>query len=110
MAAIFSILLVLIFGQILDSKRWRPRTRGFIAIAFWAIPQAACYIWTGIEYTRCAADGKNIAFDYAYTGAGSTPSRWAEAYLPYLIVSSMTYVSILNPLSKLVPYELACMR
>ncbi|KAK6905648.1 hypothetical protein I203_106478 [Kwoniella mangroviensis CBS 8507] len=79
------IPMVMAYGAMLDNKRWSQKTKGWVAFAMWAIPQAACMIWTGIEYGKFAKEG-TIAFDYQTHGR-----RWAEAYLPYLIIFTTGY-------------------
>lgn len=60
-------------------KRWSRGRRAWIAFLFWVIPQIACFIWIGIEYGRYGQ--RTVALDYE-----TEPRRWAEAYLPYLII------------------------
>ncbi|WWC58580.1 uncharacterized protein I303_101123 [Kwoniella dejecticola CBS 10117] len=79
------IPMVMAYGTMLDNKRWSQKKKGWIAFAMWAIPQAACLIWTGIEYGKFAKEGK-IAYDYSIHG-----KRWAEAYLPYFIIFTTGY-------------------
>lgn len=60
-------------------KRWSRGRRAWVAFLFWLLPQIACFIWIGIEYGKYGQT--NVALDYE-----SEPRRWAEAYLPYLII------------------------
>ncbi|KAJ4346324.1 uncharacterized protein N0V89_010253 [Didymosphaeria variabile] len=66
------------FGRFLDNQRWSQRTRAWIAFMLWVIPQTACFIWINIENHQL---GKKSALDYSLDG-----SRWAKAYMPYLII------------------------
>jgi hypothetical protein len=54
--------MVIAYGRLLDSKRWSQRKRAWIAFAFWVIPQAACIIWIGIEYSKFGT--AKAALDY----------------------------------------------
>ncbi|KAI7188528.1 hypothetical protein KC316_g5364 [Hortaea werneckii] len=69
---------VLAFGKLLDSQ-WLPqRRRALVALALWAIPQGACFIWIGIMYSRTQL---NAGLDYEQDTA-----MWAKAYVPYLVI------------------------
>ncbi|WRT64090.1 uncharacterized protein IL334_001019 [Kwoniella shivajii] len=80
-----TIIMVMGYGAMLDNKKWSQKKRAWIALSMWAIPQALCMIWTGIEYSKFAKEGK-IAYDY-----GTHGRRWAEAYLPYFIIFTTGY-------------------
>ena len=77
------------FGRLLDLKHWSQKTRAWISFAFWVIPQAACFIWIGLEYTSLGT-GK-ASLDYVLE-----PRRWAAAYFPYLIVFTTGYLTQLS--------------
>ncbi|WWC64898.1 uncharacterized protein I303_107512 [Kwoniella dejecticola CBS 10117] len=78
------IVMVMIYGMMLDNKKMTQRKKAWIALGLWAIPQAACLIWTGIEYGKFGS--KDVALDYAID-----KQRWAEAYLPYFIFFTTGY-------------------
>ncbi|RBR10207.1 uncharacterized protein FIESC28_09593 [Fusarium coffeatum] len=79
------IVMVIAYGKLLDTAHWSQKKRAWIAFAFWAIPQAACFIWIGIEYSKFGG-GATDALDYKLH-----TKRWVEAYLPYLIMFSTGY-------------------
>jgi hypothetical protein len=55
----------MVYGRlILDNRRFTLRTRAWMAFLFWAIPQAACFVWFGIEFMKINRDGR-VALDYA---------------------------------------------
>ncbi|KAJ5746837.1 uncharacterized protein N7511_008533 [Penicillium nucicola] len=74
-----TIPIVIAYGKLLDFSRWSQPKRAWIAFALWAIPQAACFIWIGIEYSQFGA--ATLGLDYEQDG-----KRWAVAYIPYLII------------------------
>ncbi|KAJ4066544.1 hypothetical protein NW756_010052 [Fusarium oxysporum] len=53
--------------------------------------KAACFIWIGIEYAKFGRRKLENALDYE-----TNTRRWAEAYLPYLIMQSTSYVCQLS--------------
>ena len=57
------IVMVIAYGKLLDTAHWTQKKRAWIAFAFWAIPQAACFIWIGIEYSKFGG-GATDALDY----------------------------------------------
>ncbi|KAH9905488.1 membrane protein [Xylariomycetidae sp. FL2044] len=81
-----TVVLVIFYGQFLDSKRWPQKSRAWIGFAIWAVLQAGGLIWIGIEYGKFGAD--TVALDYALDG-----KRWAEAYIPYLIVCCTAFLT-----------------
>ncbi|KAF5724344.1 major facilitator superfamily transporter [Fusarium mundagurra] len=86
-----SIIEVVAFGKLLDRTRWSQTKRAWISFACWLIPQAACFIWIGIEYAKFGRGKLENALDYETNTRG-----WAEAYLPYLIMQSTSYVCQLS--------------
>lgn len=72
--------MVIAFGRLLDMKRWTRGRRAWIAFLCWVIPQIAGFIWIGIEYSKFGT-AKGLGLDYE-----KDTRRWAEAYLPYLII------------------------
>ncbi|KAM0542731.1 hypothetical protein ACHAPJ_012664 [Fusarium lateritium] len=83
---ILSIVMVLAYGQLLlDNSRWSQAKRAWVAFACWLIPQAACFIWIGIEDKKFG-NGDVEALDYELH-----TRRWVEAYIPYLIMFSTGY-------------------
>ncbi|KAH6671961.1 membrane protein [Halenospora varia] len=84
-----TIPMVIIYGRLLDWQRWTQKQRGWAAFLLWVIPQAACFIWIGIEYHKFGT--KKATLDYGLNG-----SRWAEAWLPYLIVFTTGYLTQLS--------------
>lgn len=101
-SACLVIVMVIAYGKLLDTAHWSQKKRAWIAFAFWAIPQAACFIWIGIEYSKFGG-GATDALDYKlYVLSKQCPQnntnlcsrhtkRWVEAYLPYLIMFSTGY-------------------
>ncbi|KAK1962207.1 major facilitator superfamily transporter [Colletotrichum sublineola] len=81
-----TIVMVLAYGKLLDRARWSQAKRAWISFILWAIPQAAAFIWIGIEYSKFGSGKSKNALDYELHTA-----RWAEAYLPYLIMFTTTY-------------------
>ncbi|KAH7118350.1 major facilitator superfamily transporter [Dactylonectria macrodidyma] len=79
-----TIPMVIAYGKLLDTSRWPQAKRAWIAFALWAIPQAASFIWIGIEYSKFGA--AQDALDYK-----EHTRRWAEAYLPYMIMFTTGY-------------------
>jgi hypothetical protein len=61
--ASLTIVMVIAYGKLLDTARWSQKKRAWIAFAFWAIPQAACFVWIGIEYSRFGSNPVD-ALDY----------------------------------------------
>ncbi|KAI7759968.1 hypothetical protein LZL87_010390 [Fusarium oxysporum] len=86
-----SIVMVMAYGKVLDRTRWSQAKRAWISLACWLIPQAACFIWIGIEYAKFGGGKLENALDYK-----TNTRRWAEAYLPYLILQSTSYVCQLS--------------
>ncbi|KAF4345823.1 major facilitator superfamily transporter [Fusarium beomiforme] len=87
----FVYLLVMAYGKLLDRSSWSQPKRAWISFVCWVIPQAAAFIWIGIEYAKFGGGKLEHALDY-----GTNTRRWAEAYLPYLIMSSFSYVCQLS--------------
>lgn len=56
------IPLVLGFGRLLDQTRWSQRTRAWIGFLAWVVPQAACFLWIGREYSKFGTS--KLALDY----------------------------------------------
>jgi hypothetical protein len=54
--------MVIAYGRLLDQKRWSQTARAWIGFSIWVIPQAGCFIWLGIEYSKYGA--KKVALDY----------------------------------------------
>lgn len=79
-----TIAMVVAYGRLLDMRRWSQRQRAWIAFILWVVPQVACFIWVGIEYSKFK--NTTVALDYVLDG-----KRWAEAYLPYLIIFTTGY-------------------
>ncbi|KAG9499492.1 hypothetical protein J7337_007948 [Fusarium musae] len=86
-----SIIEVVAFGKLLDRTRWSQTKRAWISFACWLIPQAACFIWIGIEYAKFGGGKLENALDYETNTRG-----WVEAYLPYLIMMSTSYICQLS--------------
>ncbi|KAK2127762.1 major facilitator superfamily domain-containing protein [Fusarium oxysporum II5] len=86
-----SIVMVMAYGKVLDRTRWSQAKRAWISFACWLIPQTACFIWIGIEYSKFGGGKLESALDYE-----SNTRRWAEAYLPCLIMQSTSYVCQLS--------------
>ncbi|KAG5743952.1 hypothetical protein H9Q69_005044 [Fusarium xylarioides] len=64
-----SILEVIAYGKLLDRTRWSQTKRAWISFACWLIPQAACFIWIGIEYAKFGGGKLENALDYeTYAG------------------------------------------
>ncbi|CVL08037.1 uncharacterized protein FMAN_09647 [Fusarium mangiferae] len=83
-----SIVEVILYGKLLDRTRLSQTKRAWISFACWLIPQAACFIWIGIEYAKFGGGKLENPLDYE--------TRWVEAYLPYLIMQSTSYVCQLS--------------
>lgn len=63
-----------LFGILLDSRRLSQRKRALIAFLCWIVPQAAGFVWLGLEMRS-----PKTAIDY-------TNAHWAVAYLPYYFI------------------------
>lgn len=50
--AICTVVTVLLYGLLLDSTRFSQKNRAWISFGVWLVPQAACFIWTGVNYGR----------------------------------------------------------
>ncbi|KAK2030393.1 major facilitator superfamily transporter [Colletotrichum zoysiae] len=81
-----TIVMVIAYGKLLDKTRWSQSKRAWIAFILWTIPQAASFIWIGIEYHKFGGGKSKVALDYELH-----TSRWAEAYLPYLFMFTTSY-------------------
>lgn len=81
---IITIMMVIVYGMLLDMKRWSQSHRAWVAFMLWLVPQIGCFIWIGIEYHKFGTG--SYALDYGLEG-----KRWAEAYLPYLIIFTTGY-------------------
>lgn len=79
-----TIIMVTIYGRLLDNRRWKQRTRAWVALAFWAVPQAACLIWTGVIFGKYG--NATTAFDY-----NLNTREWAQAYFPYFFIFTTGY-------------------
>ncbi|OCF32125.1 membrane protein [Kwoniella heveanensis BCC8398] len=79
-----TILMVTVYGILLDNKRWTQRQKAACATILWVVPQAAGLIWTGCIYGKYGQT--KIALDYGIAGR-----EWAAAYLPYFIVFTTGY-------------------
>jgi hypothetical protein len=55
---------VVAFGKLLDRTRWSQTKRAWISFACWLIPQAACFIWIGVEYAKFGRGKLEDALDY----------------------------------------------
>lgn len=62
--ATLSIIEVMAYGKLLDRTRWSQTKRAWISFACWLIPQAACFIWIGIEYAKFGRRKLENALDY----------------------------------------------
>ncbi|GKT63884.1 membrane protein [Colletotrichum tofieldiae] len=78
--------MVIAYGKLLDMSRWSQAKRAWISFILWVVPQAVCFIWIGIEYSKFGGGKSKEALDYE-----THTARWAEAYLPYLIMFSTGY-------------------
>ncbi|KZL63676.1 membrane protein (major facilitator superfamily transporter) [Colletotrichum tofieldiae] len=81
-----TIVMVIAYGKLLDMSRWSQAKRAWISFILWVVPQAVCFIWIGIEYSKFGGGKSKEALDYE-----THTARWAEAYLPYLIMFSTGY-------------------
>lgn len=81
---IITIIMVIGYGRLLDMKRWSQSQRAWISFLMWVVPQIGCFIWIGIEYSKLGTG--EAALDYVLDG-----KRWAEAYVPYLIIFTTGY-------------------
>jgi hypothetical protein len=62
--AIVTLVTVLLYGLMLDSKRFTQRQKAWMAFFGWLIPQAGCFIWTGILYGQWGQRTPYHAYDY----------------------------------------------
>lgn len=82
---IITIVMVMAYGRMLDMRSWTQAARAWLAFGLWVVPQIGCLIWIGIEYSKFGtSEGQGL--DY-----GTDARRWAEAYLPYLIIFTTGY-------------------
>lgn len=79
-----TIVLVLLYGRLLDNKRWSTVQRAWLSFLLWAVPQAGCLVWIGVEYATF--QDATVALDYARDGRA-----WAAAYVPYLVLFTTGY-------------------
>ncbi|SMR62192.1 unnamed protein product [Zymoseptoria tritici ST99CH_1E4] len=75
---------VLIYGRLLDWTRFSQKTRAWLSFICWTLPNIACFIWIGIEYSNFGA-GKT-ALDYKLDTA-----HWFRAYAPCLLIYVTSY-------------------
>ncbi|KAK1993281.1 major facilitator superfamily transporter [Colletotrichum falcatum] len=81
-----TIVMILAYGKLMDMTRWSQSKRAWVSFVLWTIPQAASFVWMGIEYGKFGGGKPKVALDYElHTG------RWAEAYLPYLLIFTTSY-------------------
>ncbi|EFX05847.1 membrane protein [Grosmannia clavigera kw1407] len=79
-----TIVMVLAYGRLLDARSLSQKRRAWIAFVLWAVPQAACFVWIGVEYGKFGRGKYHL--DYQLDSR-----RWAEAYLPYLFIFTTGY-------------------
>ncbi|GKT90073.1 membrane protein [Colletotrichum tofieldiae] len=70
--------MVIAYGKLLDMSRWSQAKRAWISFILWVVPQAVCFIWIGIEYSK-------------FGGASQKKPSTMKPYLPYLIMFSTGY-------------------
>ncbi|KAH8759174.1 membrane protein [Hyaloscypha finlandica] len=63
-----TIPMVMLYGKLLDVKRWSQMQRACIAFALWVIPQIGGFIWVGIEYHKFGR--VKFALDYGLFTTG----------------------------------------
>ncbi|KAM0722871.1 hypothetical protein Q7P37_001069 [Cladosporium fusiforme] len=68
---------VIIFGKLLDSQWWPQKRRAWTGFLVWIIPQIACFIWIGIQYSKLKTGAALITKD---------TTSWIRAYFPYLVI------------------------
>ncbi|KAF5252695.1 hypothetical protein FANTH_2322 [Fusarium anthophilum] len=87
----FSVRARALSSLLLHRARWSQTKRAWVSFACWLIPQAACFIWIGVEYAKFGGGKLENALDYETNTRG-----WVEAYLPYLMMQSTSYVCQLS--------------
>jgi hypothetical protein len=73
------IITTALFGILLDSRRFSQRKRAWMCFLCWIVPQAASFIWIGINMGWFGDRAKSLRLDF-------THSHWAIAYLPYYLI------------------------
>ncbi|KAL7419935.1 hypothetical protein Q5752_005854 [Cryptotrichosporon argae] len=82
-----TIVLVSIYGHVIDNKRWTQKKRAWVGLAFWAVPQACVFIWMGIIY-HLYTTGSLMSTDIDFYNNSNV---WAKTYLPYWIMQCFGY-------------------
>lgn len=59
------MVTVLLYGLLLDTPRFTQKTRAWIGLSVWLVPQVACFIWTGVNYGRWGVGTKTETY-YIY--------------------------------------------
>ncbi|KAH7020808.1 uncharacterized protein B0I36DRAFT_251564 [Microdochium trichocladiopsis] len=75
---------VIIYGKLLDTRRWSQPFRAWLAFAIWFVCQAASFCWIGYNYSGFGTN--RLALDYGLDG-----STWGVAYGPYLLMFVTSY-------------------
>ncbi|GFZ52221.1 hypothetical protein JCM24511_09994 [Saitozyma sp. JCM 24511] len=82
-----TIILVNIYGRIIDNKSLSQKTRAKLGLAMWAIPQAAVFIWVAIIYSKFSSGAwLSTGIDFKLN-----TDLWAKTYLPYWIMQMVGY-------------------
>ncbi|KFY33441.1 hypothetical protein V494_07613, partial [Pseudogymnoascus sp. VKM F-4513 (FW-928)] len=84
-----TIPMVVAYGRLMDQQRWSQMHRAWMGFLIWLVPQVGCFVWIGIEYSKFGTEKTTL--DYLLH-----TSRWAEAYLPYLIIFTTGYLTQLS--------------
>jgi hypothetical protein len=80
-----TIILVNIYGRIIDNKSLSQKTRAKLGLAMWAIPQAAVFIWVAIIYSKFSSGAwLSTGIDFKLN-----TDLWAKTYLPYWIMREL---------------------
>lgn len=106
------IITTALFGILLDSRRFSQRKRAIICFALWIIPQAASFVWIGINMGKSSLSLAKIrpamlltvllvSLPLGWFGARAkslrldfTHSHWAIAYLPYYFIQLFVRVAL----------------
>ncbi|KAK6217504.1 hypothetical protein QIS74_07618 [Colletotrichum tabaci] len=80
-----TVPMVMVYGKLLDMQRLSQKTRAWVALCSWVLPQAASFVWLGVEYHKFGT-GSSTGLDPVVNSR-----RWAEAYLPFLIIFTTGY-------------------
>ncbi|WVR07876.1 hypothetical protein IAU60_004919 [Kwoniella sp. DSM 27419] len=80
----FTVVMVTLYGIMLDNRKMSQRAKAWLAFAMWVLPNMAGLIWTGCIYKKYGT--AKIGLDY-----GLDARAWIVAYIPYFVIFTTSY-------------------